>query len=45
MNNKEHKLLLDKMRKVAMDVSGNSALAKKVLRQTGVYTSSGVVNG
>lgn len=41
MTDTERKQLLRKMKRTARELVGNSAAAKKVLRQTGVYTPKG----
>ena len=41
MTDKERKQLLSKMKKTAKEAAGSSTAARKVLRQTGVYTQKG----
>jgi hypothetical protein len=43
MTDQERRQLLSKMKKTAKEVTGSSAAAQKVLRQTGVYTPKGKI--
>ncbi len=41
MTSKERKQLLNKIKKTTEDATKSSSVAKKVLRQSGVYTPNG----
>lgn len=41
MSDKDRRQLLAKMKRTARTINNDSAAAKKVLRQTGIYTPAG----